>query len=75
MINYSKYLCKGQSTIPNISNLRSNNSNNKVKLKLEISSLNNNFNNTKKNKFTNTSETFFDKKTNEQRSKITKRCC
>jgi hypothetical protein len=60
-INYSKYLSKGQSTIPNISN-RTNNSNNKVKLKLEISSLSNNFNNTKKNKFTNTSETFYNKK-------------
>ena len=61
-INYSKYISKGQSTIPNISNVRTNNSNNKVKLKLEISSLSNNLNFTKKNKLTNTSQTFFDKK-------------
>ena len=38
----SKFLSKEQNTIPNISNLRKNNSNSKIKLQLDISSLNNN---------------------------------
>ena len=58
----SKYISKGQNTIPNISNLRTNNSNNKIRLQLDISSLSNDLYKTKKNNFSNTSTTFLDKK-------------
>ena len=57
----SKFLSKEQNTIPNISNLRTNNSNSKIKLQLDISSLNNNLFKKRKNKFSNTSETYFNK--------------
>ena len=55
----SKYFSKEQYTSPNISKNKTSCSSNKIKLKLEISSINNNFNIDKKNKLNNTSESFF----------------
>ena len=55
----SKYFSKEQYTSPNISKNKTSCSSNKLKLKLEISSINNNFNIDKKNKLNNTSESFF----------------
>ena len=61
----SQYLSKGQFTIPNISNSQSNISNNKkLKLKLDISPLNNESHEIKKiNNFSNTSNTYYFNKT------------
>ena len=55
----SKYFSKEQYTSPNISKNKTSCSSNKIKLKLEISSINNYFNIDKKNKLNNTSESFF----------------
>ena len=55
----SKYFSKEQYTSPNISKNKTSCSSNKIKLKLEISPINNNFNIDKKNKLNNTSESFF----------------
>ena len=58
----SNYLSKGQNTIPNISNSQSNIAKNKkIKLKLDINSLNNDLQKIKKNNFCNTSTAYFNK--------------
>ena len=57
----SKYVSKELGTIPNRSN-RANDTNNKIKLKLDISSINHElFFKGKKNKFSNTSKSYFNK--------------
>ena len=60
----SKYFSKEQYTSPNISKNKTSCSSKKIKLKLEINSINNNFNIDKKNKLNNTSESFFRKNNN-----------
>lgn len=57
----SKYVSKELGTIPNRSN-RANDTNNKIKLKLDISSINHElYFKGKKNKFSNTSKSYFNK--------------
>ena len=57
----SKILGKEQKLIHKISNNKTFGSNSKIKLKLDISSISNNWNNNMKNKFCNTSESYFKK--------------